>query len=77
MEQQAEAMRWLSRRCHDLQLEVLRLTVVRERQSLTSCTPLYSTERSFTQLYSVLKLEKLLMLHPRPLTLPSASRVAT
>lgn len=31
VEQQAEAMRWLSRRCHDLQLEVLRLTVVRER----------------------------------------------
>ena len=31
VEQQAETMRWLSRRCHDLQLEVLRLTVARER----------------------------------------------
>ena len=31
VEHQAEAMRWLSRRCHDLQLEVLRLTVARER----------------------------------------------
>ena len=31
VEQQAEAMRWLSRRCHNLQLEVLRLTVARER----------------------------------------------
>jgi len=31
VERQAEAMRWLSRRCHNLQLEVLRLTVARER----------------------------------------------
>ena len=69
-------MRWLSRRCHDLQLEVLRLTVVWERQSLTSCTPLCSTERSLLNCL-VLKLGKLLMLHPRPLTLPRASRVAT
>lgn len=33
VEQQAEAMRWLSRRCHNLQLEVLRMTVARERCS--------------------------------------------
>ena len=45
VEQQAEAMRWLSRRCHDLQLEVLRLTVVRERHVFPPA-PLCVQERS-------------------------------
>ena len=34
-------MRWLSRRCHNLQLEVLRMTVAQERCStmLAHCIP--------------------------------------
>lgn len=31
VEQQAEAMRWLSKRCHNLQREVLRLSIARDR----------------------------------------------
>lgn len=31
VEQQAEAMRWLSKRCHTLQREVLRLSIARDR----------------------------------------------
>ncbi|CAL8467623.1 g7161 [Coccomyxa elongata] len=32
VEQQAEAMRWLSKRCHNLQREVLRLSIARDRE---------------------------------------------